>query len=108
MNEKLNYLGIDVGKTKCRVAVKNDKGNILDEFFFGNDTIGISNLLYRVKTNGTHYTVAQAVLESIGNMWMRIYDTLEENGVDTVLPCGYWKEYLEEMDPMNSYHPVQD
>jgi fructose-1,6-bisphosphatase/sedoheptulose 1,7-bisphosphatase-like protein len=104
MNEKLNHLGIDVGKRKCRAALKDDRGKILDEFFFGNDAIGIGNLLSRVKTNGTHYTTTQAVLESTGNMWMRIHDTLEENGIDTVLPYGYRKEYLEETDPMNSYH----
>ena len=26
-----------------------------------------------------------AVFESTGNMWMRIHDTLEENGIDTKL-----------------------
>jgi transposase len=91
MNEKLNHLGIDVGKRKCRAALKDDKGKILDEFFFGNDANGISNLLSRVKTNGTHSTttITQAVLESTGNMWMRIHDTLEENGIDTLLANPY-------------------
>lgn len=97
MNEKLNHLGIDVGKRKCRAAVKDDKGNILDEFFFGNDAIGIDNLLSRVKTNGTHYTTTtQAVLESTGNMWMRIHDTLEENGIDTVLANPYKTKIIAE------------
>ncbi|MGD9674225.1 MAG: transposase [Candidatus Nitrosocosmicus sp.] len=90
MNEKLNHLGIDVaGKRKCRAAVKDDKGNILDEFFFDNDAIGIGNLLSRVKINGTRYTTTQAVLESTDNMWMRIHDTLEENAIDTVLANPY-------------------
>jgi activator of 2-hydroxyglutaryl-CoA dehydratase len=53
MNEKLNHLGIDVGKRKCRAAIKEDKGKILDEFFFGNDANGISDLLSKVKTNST-------------------------------------------------------
>ena len=79
MNEKY-HLGINVGKRKCRAAVKDDKGKILDEFFFDNDANGISNLLSRVKTNGTHSTTTtQAVLDSTGNMWMRIHDKLEEN-----------------------------
>ena len=72
MNEKLNHLGIDVGKRKCRAVVKDDKGNILDEFFFGNEANGISNLLSRVKANETRSTTTavatQAVLESTGNM----------------------------------------
>ena len=44
----MNHLGIDVGKRKCRAALKDDKGRILDEFFFGNDANGTSNLLSRV------------------------------------------------------------
>ena len=48
MKKKLNHLGIDVGKRKCRAALKDDKGKILDEFFFGNDRDGISELLSRI------------------------------------------------------------
>ncbi|MGD9533417.1 MAG: transposase [Candidatus Nitrosocosmicus sp.] len=74
----MNHLGIDVGgKRKCRAALKDDKGKIVNEFFFGNDANGISDLLFRVKT--TSITTTHAVLESTGNMWMRIHDTLEEN-----------------------------
>jgi transposase len=87
MNKKLNHLGIDVGKRKCRAALKDDKGKIVNEFFFGNDANGISDLLSIVKTNST--TTTQAVLESTGNMWMRIHDTLEENGIDTILANPY-------------------
>ena len=28
-------------------------------------------------------------LESTGNMWMRIHDTLEDNGIDTILANTY-------------------
>ena len=45
----MNHLGIDVGKRKCRAAIKDDKGKILDEFFFGNDANGIDNLLSRIQ-----------------------------------------------------------
>jgi len=90
----LNHLGIDVGKRKCRAALKDDKGNILDEFFFGNDANGISDLLSIVKTNST--TTTQAVLESTGNMWMRIHDTLEENGIDTILANPYKTRIIAE------------
>ena len=93
----MNHLGIDVGKRKCRAAVKDDKGKILDEFFFGNDAIGIDNLLSRVKTNGTRSTVnIQAVLESTCNMRMRIHDTLEENGIDTILANPYKTKIIAE------------
>ena len=36
--KKLNHLGRDVGKRKCRAALKDDRGVILDEFFFGNNS----------------------------------------------------------------------
>ena len=39
--KKLNHPGIDVGKRKYRAAIKDDKGKILDGFFFGNDENGI-------------------------------------------------------------------
>ena len=88
MNEKkLNHLGIDVGKKKCRVALKDDRGKILDEFFFGNNSQGILELIERTHNHGTKK--CNAVLESTGNMWMRIHDTLEDNGIDTILANPY-------------------
>ena len=45
----MNHLGIDVGKRKCRAAIKDDKGKILDEFFFGNDANWIDSLLSRIQ-----------------------------------------------------------
>jgi transposase len=84
--KNMNHLGIDVGKRKCsRAAIKDDKGMILDEFFFGNDGKGIHNLLSRIQSHGK----CVAVLESTGNMWIRIHDTLEENGIDTILANPY-------------------
>ena len=68
---KLNHLGIDVGKRKCRVALKDDRGRILDEFFFSNNSIGILELIKRIHNHGTKK--CNAVLESTGNMWMRIH-----------------------------------
>jgi transposase len=86
--KRMNNLGIvDVGKRKCRAAIKDDKGMILDEFFFGNDRDGIHYLLSRIQSHGK--CSIRAVLESTGNMWMKIHDTLEENEIDTKLanPC---------------------
>ena len=83
----MNHLGIDVGKKKCRVALKDEKGKILDEFFFGNNSQGISELIKRTQYHGTKK--CNAVLESTGNMWMRIHDTLEDNEIDTILANTY-------------------
>src|SRR6185312_17430453 len=91
----MNHLGIDVGKRECRAAIKNDKGNILDEFFFGNDENGIHNLISRIQINKTRSTI-QTVLVSTGNMWMLIHDALEENGIDTLLANPYKTKIIAE------------
>lgn len=90
----MNHLGIDVGKRKCRADLKDDKGNVLDEFFFGNDKNGIHDLLSRIQSRGTCST--RAVLESTGNMWMKIHDTLEENEIDTKLANPYKTRIIAE------------
>ena len=90
----MNHLGIDVGKRKCRAAIKDDKGKILDEFFFGNDGSGIHSLLSRIQSLGE--CSIRAVLESTGNMWIRIHDTLEDNGIDTVLANPYKTKIIAE------------
>ena len=79
----MNHLGIDVGKRKCRTALKDDRGKTLDEFFLGNNSDGILELIKRIYDHGTKK--CNAVLESTGNMWMRIHDILEDNGIDTIL-----------------------
>ena len=50
--KKLNHLGIDVEKRKCSAALKNDRGKLLDEFFFGNNFDGILDLK-RIYHHGT-------------------------------------------------------
>jgi transposase len=90
--KNMNNLGIDVGKKKCRAALKDDKGKILDEFFFSNERNGIHNLLSRIQSHGK----CVAVLESTGNMWMRIHDMLEGNGIDTKLANPYKTRIIAE------------
>ena len=48
MEKKLNHLGIDVGKRKCRAALKDDREKILYEFFFGNNSDRILELIKRI------------------------------------------------------------
>jgi transposase len=89
-----------VGKRKCRAALKDDAGKILNEFFFGNDKQGVQDLLSKIplkEIGATH-----AVLESTGNMWMRIHDTLEENGIDTVLANPYKTKIIAEAKKIKS------
>jgi transposase len=90
--ETMNNLGIDVGKKKCRAALKDERGEIIREFFFSNNNEGISTL---IKT-ASYYGKCTAVLESTANMWIRIHDTLEENGIDTILANPYKTKIITE------------
>jgi transposase len=87
-----NNLGIDVGKRKCRIAVKDTEGNILDEFFFGNDLDGRTRLVEAAQK----YSPCRAVLESTGNMWIKIHDTLEESGIKTKVANPYKTRIIAE------------
>ncbi len=63
----MTHPGIDIGKRKYRaVALKDDKGTILDEFFFDNNGDDIHHLLSRIQPRGKWST--RAVLDSTGNM----------------------------------------
>jgi transposase len=73
----VNSLGIDVGKKKCRAALKDERGDIIREFFFSNNNEGISTLIQ----SASHYGKCTAVLKSTGNMWVRIHDTLEHGEI---------------------------
>ena len=44
----------------------------------------------------SHYGKCTAVVESTGNMWIRIHDTLEENGIDTILANPYKTKIIAE------------
>ena len=86
--KRMNHLGIDVGKRKCRAVLKDDKGKILDEFFFGNDRDGIHNLLSRIQSHGKCSTraVFRVYRKHVDkNSWY----TFEENEIDTKLANPY-------------------
>ncbi len=83
--ETNNNLAIDVGKRKCRAAIKDTQGTILDEFLFANDRDGRTRLIEAAQT----YSPCRAVLESTGNMWIKIHDALEQSGIDTKVAHPY-------------------
>ena len=88
----MNTVGIDVGKRKCKAAVKDGNGQTLNEFFFSNDKDGISKLT----KIALGYGECEAVVESTANMWIRIHDTLEDNGMNTVLANPYKTRIIAE------------
>jgi transposase len=77
---KTRYIGIDVGKRRCQACVTDEHGLIVDEFVFENSFEGISYLVGKVKPGP-----AKAVVESTGNLWLRIYEALESEGVEVKL-----------------------
>lgn len=77
--EMMRYVGVDVGKTRCRVAIMDEKGSIEREFFFENSNKGIANLLLTLNNKD------RVVMESTGNLWLNIYDTLDKRNIKVVL-----------------------
>jgi len=76
----VKYIGVDVGKNRCQAYITDQEGKILEEFRFTNDAEGIKRLQERVGEAD-----CKAVVESTGNMWLRIYEALEDRGVEMKL-----------------------
>jgi transposase len=76
------YVGIDVHKHYCQAALMNDNGQITHELRFDNTTKGASNLIHLAKTVDPRI---KAVVEPSANFWIRIYDKLEDEGVEVKL-----------------------
>lgn len=75
----MRYVGIDVGKAKCRAAFMNQNGAVESEFFFENSSKGI------VKLVSTMTTEDKVVMESTGNLWLNLYDSLDQRNIRVVL-----------------------
>lgn len=75
----MRYVGIDVGKAQCRAALVNQQGDVENEFFFENNTKGISELTDVLTRED------KVVMESTGNLWLNIYDTLDSKNIKVVL-----------------------
>ena len=73
-------IGIDVGKRRCQAYVTDEHGSIVDEFEFENSFEGLSYLTGKAKPGP-----AKAVVESTGNLRLRIYEALESIGVEVKL-----------------------
>jgi len=62
------YVGVDVGKSKCRAAMMNQEGKITTEFSFKNDSEGISRLASMLTMDD------RVVMESTGAYWLNLYN----------------------------------
>jgi transposase len=75
----LRFVGIDVGKAKCRAAIMDQGGIILDEFTFTNNHVGIESLASRLSTDD------RVVMESTGSVWTNLYNSLDEKHIHVSL-----------------------
>ncbi|MDR0492871.1 MAG: IS110 family transposase [Nitrososphaerota archaeon] len=75
----MRYVGVDVGKTRCRAALMNQKGTIEQEFFFENNHKGIEHLTSLLTSED------KVVMESTGNLWLTLYDALDHKNIKVVL-----------------------
>lgn len=77
-------MGIDVGKKICVATVKGDSRMVLMEEKFQRTSLGIRSFAERViqEYPGCDY---RAIVESTANYWIRVHDTLEEVGVNTLV-----------------------
>ena len=77
----MNSVGLDVHKTRCVACVKTQEGRILEEFAFQNTPHGHEELITHLKA----YPETQVAIESTGNLWIPIYDRLEDENIHVVL-----------------------
>ena len=77
----MNSVGLDVHKTRCVACVKTQEGRILEEFTFQNNPHGHEELITHLKA----YPDIQVAIESTGNLWIPIYNRLEDEHIHTIL-----------------------
>ena len=76
------YVGIDVHKKYCQATLMSEQGQITHELRFDNNSEGATSLVTLAKSVDPH---VKAVLEPSANFWIRVYDKLEDEGVEVKL-----------------------
>lgn len=66
----------------CRAAIIDEEGEVADEFMFKNSSQGIEDFTLKLKAFRQKVLVA---VESTANLWIRLYDSLEDRGINVVL-----------------------
>jgi hypothetical protein len=81
--------------------VMDDGGEVIEEFPFTNDGEGMRYLLEFASSD------SKAVIESTGNLWLRIYEALEAKGVEVKLanPVKTWAMALARIKTANHDEP---
>ena len=85
--DRLINIGIDVHKKKCVATIKGQSRQILRQAAFDNDSKAMTRFIDDIKKEhgSNNNNAVRAVCESTANYWIRLHDTLEENGIDAML-----------------------
>ena len=75
----MKYVGVDIGKRKCRAAIMNSEGKIVKELDFSNNSDGIASLTLLLSMDD------KVVMESTGPYWLDLYNQLDELHIPVVL-----------------------
>ena len=70
----MKYVGVDIGNRECRAAFIDGVGGVVEEFSFRNDFDDIERFVSRLSPDD------EIIMESTGNLWVNMYDALEERG----------------------------
>jgi transposase len=73
------YVGVDIGKKKCNVAMMNQSGLIDDEFAFSNNHEGIEWFSKKLSMDD------RVVMESTGSFWTNLYNHLDSKHIPVIL-----------------------
>jgi len=76
------YVGIDIHKKYCQAALMDESGRIQRELRFDNTKDGASGLVNLARSIDPQ---VKAVVEPSANYWIKIYDRLEDEGVEVKL-----------------------
>jgi transposase len=79
VKKEVRFVGIDVGKWKCRAAIMDPGGLILEEFTFTNNHEGIEGLTSSLTPED------RVVMESTGSVWTNLYNHLDEKHIPVAL-----------------------
>jgi transposase len=73
------YVGVDIGKQKCNVAIMDQNGLINDEFTFTNNHQGVEWFSKKLSMED------KVVMESTGSFWTNLYNQLDSKHISVVL-----------------------
>lgn len=77
-------LRIDISKSKADICLKKDS-KTLESFVVSNDESGVATLLHRPAKYQNEKFSIKAAIESTANLWINMYEALEQKGIDISL-----------------------